>query len=46
MSESQTGDPRERFIEDHPETLKWSKDPVSREERRRANEIFRWISKH
>jgi len=41
-----TEDPRERFIEDHPETLKWSKDPVSREERRRAKEIFRWISQH
>ncbi len=39
-------DPREQFIEDHPESLKWSRDPVSREERVRAKEIFRWISRH
>ena len=39
-------DPREQFIEDHPESLKWSRDPVSREEHKRAKEIFRWISRH
>ncbi len=41
-----TTDERERFIEDHPETLSWSSEPVTEEELAWAEEMFRWISRH
>jgi len=39
-------DLKERFIEDHPETLKWGRQPVTPEEQKQAQEMFRWISRH
>ena len=39
-------DPRERFIEDHREHLRWRRESGTQEERKRARELFRWISSH
>ncbi|HOX35044.1 MAG TPA: hypothetical protein P5217_05955 [Methanoregulaceae archaeon] len=39
-------DPRERFIEDNPEALDWEREPRTPEDRKRARELFRWISCH
>jgi hypothetical protein len=36
----------ERFIEDHPENLHWSSEPVTPDEIERAEEMFRWMSRH
>ena len=41
-----TPEERERFIEDHPETLIWSSEPVTPEEIERAEEMFRWMIQH
>ena len=37
---------KERFVEDDPETLQWSSEPITPEEEGRARQIFRWISQH
>lgn len=37
---------KERFIENDPDTLQWSSEPVTPEEEKRANEMFGWISSH
>jgi hypothetical protein len=37
---------KERFIEDDPATLEWSSEPLTTEERKRAEEIFIWIGQH
>ncbi|WP_300998793.1 hypothetical protein [Methanoculleus sp.] len=37
---------KERFIEDDPATLEWSSEPITPEERKRAEDIFIWISQH
>jgi hypothetical protein len=37
---------KERFIEDDPATLAWSSEPITAEERKRAEEIFIWISQN
>lgn len=39
-------DLRERFIENDPATLQWSSEPVSTEEKERAEELFMWISRN
>jgi hypothetical protein len=39
-------DLRGRFIENDPATLQWSSEPVSTEEKERAEELFMWISKN
>jgi len=36
-------DLRERFIENDPATLQWSREPVSTEEKERAIDLFVWI---
>ncbi len=36
----------ERFIEDDPATLIWSKEPITAEEKKRAEDIFIWIIQH
>jgi len=39
-------DPRERFIEDQQEGLRWRREPETPEEQKLARELFRWISRH
>ena len=37
---------KERFIEDDPDTLQWSSEPVTSEEEKLAEKMFVWISKN
>ena len=37
---------KERFIEDDPDTLQWSSEPITPEEEKRARDMFRWINQH
>jgi hypothetical protein len=39
-------DLKARFIEDDPDTLQWSNEPVSSEEKELAEKMFRWIEHH
>jgi len=39
-------DPRQRFIEDDPDTLQWSSDPITTAESEKAEKIFRWIDRN
>jgi len=38
--------PNERFIENDPATLQWSSEPVTVDEKDRANELFKWIGRN
>ena len=37
---------KERFIENDPDTLQWSSELITREEKKRAEDIFIWISQN
>ena len=37
---------KERFIENDPDTLQWSSEPVTSDENKRAEEMFTWISQN
>ncbi|CVK34140.1 hypothetical protein [Methanoculleus bourgensis] len=37
---------KERFVEDDPATLAWSRELITPEEKRRAEDIFTWITQH
>jgi|WetSurMetagenome_2_1015567.scaffolds.fasta_scaffold858401_1 hypothetical protein len=39
-------DLKKRFIEDDPETLQWSSEPISSEEKKLAEEMFKWIGQN
>ena len=37
---------KERFIENDPDTLQWSSELITSEEKKRAEDIFIWISQN